>query len=113
MNLNKQINQGSKALELNKSTVERLHATIEEASQKVAHLSKETDAIGRVTEVIEGLAEQTNLLALNAAIEAARAGEYGRGFAWLPMKCACLRREQQNRPLKSTLSLMLYNLQHR
>ncbi|MCL9779899.1 methyl-accepting chemotaxis protein [Vibrio sp. S4M6] len=78
---NDQITQGSKALDLNKSTVEKLHATIEEASQKVTHLSKETDSIGRVTEVIEGLAEQTNLLALNAAIEAARAGEYGRGFA--------------------------------
>lgn len=78
---NKQINQGSEALDLNKNIVEKLHATIEEASQKVANLSKETDAIGRVTEVIEGLAEQTNLLALNAVIEAARAGEYGRGFA--------------------------------
>lgn len=76
-----QIEVGSRALEQNKQTVTNLHQTIEKASLQVAELSKESEAIGRVTEVIEGLAEQTNLLALNAAIEAARAGEYGRGFA--------------------------------
>ncbi|NVD09013.1 HAMP domain-containing protein [Vibrio sp. JPW-9-11-11] len=76
-----QIEHGSQALDLNKTTVDALHATIEKASEQVAELSKESEAIGRVTEVIENLAEQTNLLALNAAIEAARAGEYGRGFA--------------------------------
>lgn len=76
-----QIEAGSKALDLNKTTIGTLHATIGKASVQVDALSKESEAIGRVTEVIEGLAEQTNLLALNAAIEAARAGEYGRGFA--------------------------------
>ncbi|MCG9727650.1 methyl-accepting chemotaxis protein [Vibrio brasiliensis] len=76
-----QIEHGTNALDLNKSTVGLLHSTIEKASFQVDELSKESEAIGRVTEVIEGLAEQTNLLALNAAIEAARAGEYGRGFA--------------------------------
>ncbi|MGY5612502.1 HAMP domain-containing methyl-accepting chemotaxis protein [Vibrio brasiliensis] len=76
-----QIERGSQALDLNKNTVGLLHTTIEKASDQVDELSKESEAIGRVTEVIEGLAEQTNLLALNAAIEAARAGEYGRGFA--------------------------------
>lgn len=76
-----QIEHGTNALDLNKNTVGLLHSTIEKASFQVDELSKESEAIGRVTEVIEGLAEQTNLLALNAAIEAARAGEYGRGFA--------------------------------
>ncbi|KOO04450.1 HAMP domain-containing methyl-accepting chemotaxis protein [Vibrio nereis] len=76
-----QIEAGSRALEQNRQTVASIHQTIEMANQQVLALSKESEAIGRVTEVIEGLAEQTNLLALNAAIEAARAGEYGRGFA--------------------------------
>ncbi|USD52143.1 methyl-accepting chemotaxis protein [Vibrio sp. SCSIO 43153] len=76
-----EIEQGRDALEQNKVTMESLHGSIETASTQVTQLSKESAAIGRVTEVIEGLAEQTNLLALNAAIEAARAGDQGRGFA--------------------------------
>ncbi|EIE5865199.1 MULTISPECIES: methyl-accepting chemotaxis protein [Vibrio] len=76
-----EIEQGRDALEQNKVTMESLHGSIEAASTQVTQLSKESEAIGRVTEVIEGLAEQTNLLALNAAIEAARAGDQGRGFA--------------------------------
>ena len=44
-------------------------------------LAEDSQNIGAVLDVIQGIAEQTNLLALNAAIEAARAGEAGRGFA--------------------------------
>lgn len=76
-----ELKEGASALEQNRKSIDKLDQTIQKATQLVLDLSRESESIGRVTEVIEGLAEQTNLLALNAAIEAARAGEYGRGFA--------------------------------
>jgi methyl-accepting chemotaxis protein len=61
--------------------VDSLDDQIREVSAGMGELAVQSEGIGRVLEVIQGLAEQTNLLALNAAIEAARAGEMGRGFS--------------------------------
>ena len=61
--------------------VDMLADMVSQATSVINNLEKESENIGNVLAVINGIAEQTNLLALNAAIEAARAGEQGRGFA--------------------------------
>jgi methyl-accepting chemotaxis protein len=63
------------------STITELANNLTSASAVINSLDQDSESIGSVLAVIQGIAEQTNLLALNAAIEAARAGEQGRGFA--------------------------------
>ncbi|MCR3759934.1 methyl-accepting chemotaxis protein [Clostridium felsineum] len=52
-----------------------------EVTKTVNDMVEASNAIGSITDTINGISEQTNLLALNAAIEAARAGEAGKGFS--------------------------------
>lgn len=72
---------GSKQLYQSKLGIERITKSAEKTGMIIRSLTKKTDGIGEIANVINEIADQTNLLALNAAIEAARAGEQGRGFA--------------------------------
>ena len=73
--------RGREAVMSTLESMERLTRRMDGVNDAVRGLAAESESIGAVLDVIDGVAEQTNLLALNAAIEAARAGEQGRGFA--------------------------------
>ena len=80
-NANNQVQSGLEAMNKTQENIEELVNEIQRASGVIKELEADSEKIGAVLDVIQGIAEQTNLLALNAAIEAARAGEQGRGFA--------------------------------
>ncbi len=73
--------QGDHAVYETTQIIDSLASSVMQASEVISRLQHDSENIGGIVEVINGIAEQTNLLALNAAIEAARAGEQGRGFA--------------------------------
>ena len=78
---NQEARRGDELVRQASDRIDRLDREMHGCSEAMARLLRESDAVGRVLDVIDSLAEQTNLLALNAAIEAARAGDHGRGFA--------------------------------
>ena len=73
--------QGAQIIKQTHEEMDKIAGTVEQATQAIEKLSKESSSISTILQVIKDVADQTNLLALNAAIEAARAGEQGRGFA--------------------------------
>jgi methyl-accepting chemotaxis protein len=72
---------GGAAMEQVTAGMRRIHGEIQRLVANIRELGQAGEAVGRISELMEGIADQTNLLALNASIEAARAGEHGRGFA--------------------------------
>ncbi|WP_191968489.1 methyl-accepting chemotaxis protein [Cellvibrio sp. KY-GH-1] len=100
---------GQQVVNRNKDLIGSLNSELNTATQVVDSLRKNSDGIGSIISVINGIASQTNLLALNAAIEAARAGEQGRGFAVVADEVRTL--ATQTQASTAEITEMIANLQ--
>lgn len=100
---------GQQVVNRNKELIGNLNSELNTATLVVDSLRKNSDGIGSIISVINGIASQTNLLALNAAIEAARAGEQGRGFAVVADEVRTL--ATQTQASTAEITEMIANLQ--
>ena len=73
--------KGSRSIHDSLDRMNALLNSVQQTSMAMHNLSKKSQEISQIVNIITNIAQQTNLLSLNAAIEAARAGEHGRGFA--------------------------------
>ena len=72
---------GADKLNVVVAQMSKIEQKVSDTFTQIQELSRMSNTIQNVVQLISEIAAQTNLLALNASIEAARAGEQGRGFA--------------------------------
>jgi methyl-accepting chemotaxis protein len=78
---NRDAEMGKTAVAETIAGIQAIRETVEDASQAIEDLGKQSGEIGTILTVIDDVADQTRLLSLNASIIAAQAGEHGKGFA--------------------------------
>ena len=78
---NKAAGEGGKTMEITIQNTDLMLEGSKESVNRIEALSKSSEQIQEIVDVIRDIATQTNILAINAAIEAVRAGKQGKGFA--------------------------------
>jgi len=78
---NKVTEAGGHAMEETIKNTDLMLEGSKESVDRIDMLSKSSEKIQEIVDVIRDIATQTNILAINAAIEAVRAGKQGKGFA--------------------------------
>ncbi|MFH7811791.1 MULTISPECIES: protoglobin domain-containing protein [Acetobacter] len=61
-------------------SIQHFGGMIDRANESMAEIERSTEAINKITDIMDAVAIQTNILALNTAVEAARAAGAGNGF---------------------------------
>jgi len=78
---NTAVGEGSKAMGETIKNTDLMLGGSRESVTSIESLSRSSEQIQDIVDVIRDIATQTNILAINAAIEAVRAGKQGKGFA--------------------------------
>jgi methyl-accepting chemotaxis protein len=80
-NAAKEAENGRKSVEETIGAMHEIRSSFTGLQDVIGELSRKSESIGEIVQVIDGVAEETNLLSLNAAIIAAQASEHGKAFS--------------------------------